>query len=40
MNSWLIIGVLTLYIALLFVCAFFGEKHATRAKTTGMLLTK
>ncbi|WP_252357430.1 hypothetical protein, partial [Acinetobacter baumannii] len=22
MNSWLIIGVLTLYIALLFVCAF------------------
>ena len=38
MNSWLIIGVLTLYIALLFVCAFFGEKHASRLSTRGRML--
>ncbi|MDF7771906.1 hybrid sensor histidine kinase/response regulator, partial [Acinetobacter baumannii] len=37
MNSWLIIGVLTLYIALLFVCAFFGEKHASRLSTRGRM---
>lgn len=37
MNSWLIIGVLALYIALLFTCAFFGEKHATRLSTRGRM---
>ncbi|WOE30986.1 MULTISPECIES: PAS domain-containing hybrid sensor histidine kinase/response regulator [unclassified Acinetobacter] len=37
MNSWLIIGVLALYIALLFVCAFFGEKHASRLSTRGRM---
>ncbi len=38
MNSWLIIGVLALYIALLFICAFFGEKHASRLSTRGRML--
>ena len=38
MNSWLIIGVLALYIALLFVCAFYGEKHASRLSTRGRML--
>lgn len=37
MNSWLIIGVLALYIALLFMCAFFGEKHASRLSTRGRM---
>ena len=37
MNSWLIIGVLALYIALLFICAFFGEKHASRLSTRGRM---
>ena len=37
MNSWLIIGVLALYIALLFLCAFFGEKHASRLSTRGRM---
>jgi Na+/proline symporter/signal transduction histidine kinase len=30
MNSWLVIGVLAIYIATLFACAFFGEKYAGR----------
>ena len=38
MNSWLMMGVLTLYIALLFICAFFGEKHASRLSTRGRML--
>ena len=38
MNSWLIIGILILYIALLFICAFFGEKHASRLSTRGKML--
>ena len=38
MNSWLIIGVLALYILILFVCAFFGEKHASRLSTRGRML--
>ena len=38
MNSWLIIGVLALYIVLLFICAFYGEKHATRLSTRGRML--
>ncbi|MEE1122077.1 MAG: hybrid sensor histidine kinase/response regulator, partial [Acinetobacter pseudolwoffii] len=38
MNSWLIIGVLALYIALLFICAFYGEKHASRLSTRGRML--
>ncbi|AXY58139.1 response regulator [Acinetobacter chinensis] len=38
MNSWLIMGVLALYIALLFICAFFGEKHASRLSTRGRML--
>ena len=38
MNSWLIIGVLALYIVLLFICAFFGEKHASRLSTRGRML--
>lgn len=37
MNSWLIIGVLALYIALLFICAFYGEKHASRLSTRGRM---
>jgi len=37
MNSWLLIGVLVLYIALLFICAFFGEKHASRLSTRGRM---
>ena len=37
MNGWLIIGVLALYIALLFICAFFGEKHASRLSTRGRM---
>lgn len=28
MNSWLIIGILIVYILILFICAFFGEKYA------------
>ena len=31
-------GVLALYIALLFICAFFGEKHASRLSTRGRML--
>jgi Na+/proline symporter len=38
MNNWLIIGALALYIALLFGCAFFGEKHASRLSTRGRML--
>ena len=38
MNSWLIIGVLALYILILFVCAFFGEKHASRLSTRGRMI--
>ncbi|OTG64215.1 hybrid sensor histidine kinase/response regulator [Acinetobacter silvestris] len=38
MNSWLIIGVLALYILVLFVCAFYGEKHASRLSTRGRML--
>ena len=38
MNSWLIIGVLALYIIILFACAFFGEKHASRLSTRGRML--
>ena len=38
MNSWLIIGVLALYILILFVCAFYGEKHASRLSTRGRML--
>ncbi|MDV2484029.1 PAS domain-containing hybrid sensor histidine kinase/response regulator [Acinetobacter towneri] len=38
MNSWLIMGVLALYIALLFICAFYGEKHASRLSTRGRML--
>ena len=38
MNSWLIISVLALYILILFVCAFFGEKHASRLSTRGRML--
>ncbi len=38
MNSWLIIGVLALYILILFCCAFFGEKHASRMSTRGRML--
>ena len=30
-------GVLALYIALLFICAFFGEKHASRLSTRGRM---
>ena len=37
MNSWLIIGVLALYILVLFVCAFYGEKHASRLSTRGRM---
>ncbi|MCJ8160837.1 hybrid sensor histidine kinase/response regulator [Acinetobacter zhairhuonensis] len=38
MNSWLIIGVLALYIVILFICAFYGEKHASRLSTRGRML--
>ena len=38
MNSWLIIGVLALYISMLFTCAFYGEKHASRLSTRGRML--
>jgi Na+/proline symporter/signal transduction histidine kinase/CheY-like chemotaxis protein len=38
MNSWLIIGVLALYIVVLFGCAFFGEKHASRLSPRGRML--
>ena len=38
MNSWLIIGVLALYILILFICAFFGEKHASRLSTRGRMI--
>lgn len=38
MNSWLIIGALALYILVLFICAFFGEKHASRLSTRGRML--
>ena len=38
MNSWLIMGVLALYILVLFICAFFGEKHASRLSTRGRML--
>ncbi|QIO07734.1 hybrid sensor histidine kinase/response regulator [Acinetobacter lanii] len=37
MNSWLIIGVLALYILILFVCAIFGERHASRLSTRGRM---
>lgn len=37
MNSWLIIGALALYIFILFACAFFGEKHASRLSTRGRM---
>lgn len=38
MNSWLIIGALALYILILFACAFYGEKHASRLSTRGRML--
>ncbi|WP_151709239.1 hybrid sensor histidine kinase/response regulator [Acinetobacter brisouii] len=38
MNNWVIIGVLSLYILILFVCAFFGEKYASRLSARGRML--
>lgn len=38
MNSWLVIGVLAIYIAALFACAFFGEKYASRLSQQGRML--
>ncbi|WP_445116833.1 hybrid sensor histidine kinase/response regulator [Acinetobacter sp. WZC-1] len=38
MNSWLIIGVLAVYILILFACAFFGERHASRLGSRGRML--
>ena len=38
MNNWLVIGVLALYILILFICAFFGEKHASRLSARGRML--
>ncbi len=38
MNSWLIIGGLALYILVLFLCAFFGERHASRLGPRGRML--
>ncbi|AOA59499.1 PAS domain-containing hybrid sensor histidine kinase/response regulator [Acinetobacter larvae] len=38
MNSWLIIGTLALYILILFGCAFYGEKHASRLSKRGRML--
>lgn len=38
MNSWLVIGVLAIYIAMLFACAFFGEKYASRLGYRGRML--
>ena len=38
MNSWLIIGVLALYVLILFSCAFFGEKHASRLSPRGRMI--
>lgn len=38
MNSWVVIGVLAIYIAALFACAFFGEKYASRLSQRGRML--
>jgi hypothetical protein len=38
MNSWLIIGVLALYILVLFLCAFFGEKACQSLSTWAHVL--
>lgn len=38
MNSGMIVGVLALYIAALFACAFFGEKYANRLSQRGRML--
>ncbi len=38
MNSRLIIGGLALYILVLFLCAFFGERHADRLGPRGRML--
>ena len=38
MNSGIIIGVLAIYIAALFACAFFGEKYASRLGQRGRML--
>jgi Na+/proline symporter/signal transduction histidine kinase/CheY-like chemotaxis protein len=38
MNAGLIIGTLALYIFILFTCAFFGEKHASRLSAKGRLI--
>lgn len=38
MNSGIIVGVLALYIAALFACAFFGEKYANRLSQRGRML--
>lgn len=38
MNSGIIVGVLAIYIAALFACAFFGEKYANRLSQRGRML--
>lgn len=38
MNSWLIIGVLSLYIAMLFACAFYGERHTKRLSNRSRMI--
>lgn len=38
MNSWLVIGVLAVYIAILFACAFLGEKHTSRLGNKGRVI--
>lgn len=38
MNSWLVIGVLAIYIATLFACAFFGDKYAHRISNRSRML--
>lgn len=38
MNATLIVGILAIYIVLLFACAFFGERHASRLSPRGRMI--
>lgn len=38
MNAGLILGILIIYVAILFACAFYGERHASRLSARGRMI--
>ena len=38
MNAGLILGILAIYVLILFACAFYGERHASRLSPRGRMI--